>query len=70
MLKKQVLYNFERPEDKFIAIKFLEYLEPSGWLGKSLDEISLECGISIELAEKNSFETSKNLNLLDYLHVI
>ena len=51
-VEKQVLYNFERPEDKFIAIKFLEYLEPSGWLGKSLDEISLECGISIELAEK------------------
>ena len=51
-VEKQVLYSFERPEDKFIAIKFLEYLEPSGWLGKSLDEISLECGISVELAEK------------------
>jgi RNA polymerase sigma-54 factor len=43
-VEKHVLYSFERPEDKFIAIKFLEYLEPSGWLGKSLDEISLECG--------------------------
>ena len=58
-VEKQVHYNFELPEDKFLAIKFLEYLEPSGWLGKSLDEISLECGISIELAEKILLETSK-----------
>ena len=51
-VEKQVLYAFESPEEKFIALKFLEHLEPSGWLGKALDEIAMECGISLEIAEK------------------
>ena len=51
-VEKQVLYAFESPEEKFIALKFVEHLEPSGWLGKSADEVAMECGISIELAEK------------------
>ena len=51
-VEKQIIYNFEKPEEKFIAHKFLEYIEPSGWLGKSIDEISQECGISINFAEK------------------
>ena len=51
-VETQVLYAFESPEEKFIALKFVEHLEPSGWLGKSADEVAMECGISIELAEK------------------
>ncbi len=51
-VEKQILYAFESPEEKFIALKFLEHLEPSGWLGKTMDEVAIECGISLELAEK------------------
>jgi RNA polymerase sigma-54 factor len=51
-VEKQIFYAFQKPEEKFIAIKFLENLEPSGWLGKSTYEISIECGISEKLAEE------------------
>ena len=51
-VEKQIFYAFQKPEEKFIAIKFLEHLEPSGWLGKSIYEISIECGISEKLAEE------------------
>tara|TARA_A100001011_G_scaffold375397_1_gene436890 strand:- start:686 stop:2194 length:1509 start_codon:yes stop_codon:yes gene_type:complete len=50
-VEKQILYAFEKPEEKFIAMKFLEHLEPSGWLGKTTGEIAVECGISTEFAE-------------------
>ena len=51
-VENQIFYAFETPEEQFMAIKFLEYLEPTGWLGKSIDQIALECGISEKLAEK------------------
>ena len=33
-------------------MKFLEHLEPSGWLGKTVNEIASECGINLDFAEK------------------
>jgi RNA polymerase sigma-54 factor len=50
-VERQILCAFEKSEEKFIAIKFLEHLEPTGWLGKSIEEIALECGISVEQAQ-------------------
>mgnify|MGYP001297813030 CR=1 FL=1 len=51
-VEKQIFLLFESTEEIFVAIKFLEHIEPSGWLGKSIDEIASECGIDLTHAEE------------------
>ncbi|PQM56018.1 MAG: RNA polymerase sigma-54 factor [Rhodobacteraceae bacterium] len=51
-VENQILLIFDSTEEIFVAMKFLEHLEPSGWLEKSLDEIASECGIDSTMAEK------------------
>jgi len=51
-VEKQILLAFDSDEEIFVAMKFLEHLEPSGWLEKSLDEIASDCGIDLTLAEE------------------
>ena len=51
-VEKQILLIFETTEEVFLAMKFLEHLEPSGWLGKTVNEIASEYGINLDFAEK------------------
>ncbi len=41
-VEDQLPYLLNTPREHFIARYFLEALEPSGWLGKSLDDIQIE----------------------------
>ena len=43
-IEDQLPYLLNTPREHFIARFFLEALEPSGWLGKSLDDIQIEAG--------------------------
>ena len=51
-IEKQILLIFESKEEIFLALKFLEHIEPSGWLIKPIDEIASECSIDNNFAEK------------------
>jgi len=51
-IEKQILLIFESKEEIFLALKFLEHIEPSGWLIKPIDEIASECSIDISFAEQ------------------
>ena len=51
-IEKQILLIFESKEEIFLALKFLEHIEPSGWLIKPIDEIASECSIDKSFAEK------------------
>ena len=44
-IEDQLPYLLNSQREHFIARSFLEALEPSGWLGKSLDEIQTETSI-------------------------
>ena len=44
-IEEQLPYLLNTPREHFIARYFLEALEPSGWLGKSLDDIQIETGV-------------------------
>lgn len=43
---------FDNPQDRLVAECFLEVLEPTGWLGESLEAIALKAGISESAAEE------------------
>ena len=44
-IEEQLPYLLDTPREHFIARYFLEALEASGWLGKSLDEIQIETSL-------------------------
>ncbi len=44
-IEEQLPFLLNTPKEHLIATYFLEALEPTGWLGKSLDEIQIETGI-------------------------
>ena len=44
-IEEQLPYLLDTPREHFIARYFLEALEASGWLGKSLDEIQIETNL-------------------------
>lgn len=43
---------FPNPADRAIADRFLEALDPNGWLAEPLDRIALDCGVDLEFAEE------------------
>ena len=45
-IEDQLPFLLNSPKEHFIARHFLEAIEPSGWLGKSLDEIHIETGVN------------------------
>jgi RNA polymerase sigma-54 factor len=47
-IEEQLPYLLDTPREHFIARFFLEALEPSGWLGKSLDDIQIETGMDYD----------------------
>ena len=51
-VEEQLPYLLHTPKEHFLARYFLEALEPSGWLGKSLDEIQMETGLDYDGLEK------------------
>ena len=51
-VEEQLPYLLHTPKEHFIAGYFLEALEPSGWLGKSLDEIKMGTGLDYDDLEK------------------
>lgn len=42
---------FPDPADRAMADRFLEALDPNGWLADPLDRIAADCGIDLEMAE-------------------
>ena len=51
MLFKQMNLTFTEPAERIIATHFINALEPTGWIGSSVESISGESGCSIEQAE-------------------
>ena len=51
-IEDQLPLLLDTPKEIFVAQYFLEALEPSGWLGKTINEISLESGLPEEELEK------------------
>ena len=47
-IEEQLPYLLNTPREHFIARFFLEALEPSGWLGKSLDDIQIETRVDYD----------------------
>lgn len=47
--ESQIHLIFSEPSDHFIAMKFLENLEPSGWISKTCEEIAELCGTTSEI---------------------
>nr|prf RNA polymerase sigma factor [Rhodobacter capsulatus] len=47
----QIEMAFTETPDRLLALRFAEALEPSGWLGQSLDSIALAAGVSLSRAE-------------------
>ena len=47
-IEDQLPLLLDTPREVFVAQYFLEALEPSGWLGKTIHEISLESGLTEE----------------------
>ena len=52
LLFKQVNLSLTEPSDRLIAGHIINALEPSGWVGRSMDEIADECGCSADRAEE------------------
>ena len=52
LLFKQMNLTFTAPADRLIAGHFINALEPSGWVGRDVDEIAAECGCSVAQAEQ------------------
>ncbi len=46
-IEEQLPYLLNTAREHFIARYFLEAIEPSGWLGKSIDEIHSETGVNL-----------------------
>lgn len=42
---------FENPAERMLAEQFLEAIEPSGWLGETLEDIAFRSGVSMDAAE-------------------
>ena len=51
MLFKQMNLTFPDSADRIIATHFINALEPSGWIGNSVEAIAEESGCSVEQAE-------------------
>ena len=51
MLFKQINLTFNSPTDRIIATHFINALEPSGWIGCSVESIAQESGCSLKQAE-------------------
>jgi len=51
MLFKQMNLTFSDSADRIIATHFINALEPSGWIGNSVEAIAEESGCSVEQAE-------------------
>ena len=47
----QIEMAFTDTPDRLLALRFAEALEPSGWLGQSVDSIALAAGVSLSRAE-------------------
>lgn len=47
----QIEMAFTAPADRMIALRFAEALEPTGWLGQSVDSIALAAGVGQPRAE-------------------
>ena len=52
LLFKQVNLSLTEPSDRLIAGHIINALEPSGWVGRSMDEIAEECGCSADRPKK------------------
>ena len=50
-IEEQLPFLLNTPKEHLIANYFLEALEPTGWLGKSLDEIQIETSIDYDELE-------------------
>ena len=50
-IEEQLPYLLNTPREHFIAQYFLEAIEPSGWLGKSVEVLSAETGLEIDELE-------------------
>ena len=50
-IEEQLPYLLNTPREHFIAQYFLEAIEPSGWLGKSVEVLSAESGLEINELE-------------------
>ena len=51
MLFKQMNLTFTDPADRIIATHFINALEPSGWIGTTVEDIAAESGCSAEQVE-------------------
>lgn len=47
----QIEQAFSAPADHMIALRFAEALEPSGWLGQTVETVALQAGVPIARAE-------------------
>jgi len=48
----QIELHFTAPKDRMIALRFAESLEPTGWLGQSVETIALSASVPIVQAER------------------
>jgi RNA polymerase sigma-54 factor len=48
----QIEMAFTDPADRLVALRFAEALEPTGWLGQSVESLTLAAGISAAHAER------------------
>lgn len=48
---EQIELAFSEPSERMIALRFAEALEPSGWLGQSVESVALAAGVSARRAE-------------------
>ncbi|MDX8355460.1 RNA polymerase factor sigma-54 [Cognatiyoonia sp. IB215182] len=48
----QIELHFTVPKERMIALRFAEALEPTGWLGQSVETIALSASVPIVLAER------------------
>ena len=48
----QIELHFTAPKDRMIALRFAEGLEPTGWLGQSVETIALSASVPIAQADR------------------
>jgi len=48
---EQIELAFSDPSERMIALRFAEALEPSGWLGQTVESVALVAGVSARRAE-------------------
>lgn len=58
-IEDQLSLVLDTPKEMFIAQYFLESIEPSGWLGKTIEELSLSSGLEKRVLEKVLFKLQK-----------